>query len=130
MLIFAAQGTSAAAALALPFLASPERQYVTSDYVRIEVIPQAAFHKRTAELAFYELYFSTASRSVPTSEALLKYAFEEACNAGIDGMDAIHVACAVFGGAEELVTAEKSTKPIHRTTLVRTVSIFPEPRTG
>lgn len=125
VLIFAAQGTTAAAALALPFLADPSREYVTSDYVRLEVLPKATFHKRTAEVEFYNLFFATTARSIPTSEAVLQYAFEEACKTGLNGIDALHIACAVFAGAEEFITSEKIGKPIHRTRLIRMVSIFP-----
>ncbi len=125
VLIFAAQGTTAAAALALPFLADPSREYVTSDYVRLEVLPQATFHKRSEEIAFYNLFFTTTTRSIPTSDALLKYALEEACQSGIAALDAIHIACAVFAGAEEIITSEKVSKPIHRTKLIKVVSIFP-----
>ena len=125
VLIFAAQGKTAAAALALPFLADPNREYVTSDYVRLEVLPKATFYKRTAEVAFYDLFFTTTARSIPTSEALLKYALEEACKTGIQGLDAVHIACAVFAGAEEFITSEKTSRPIHRTKLIKVVSIFP-----
>jgi len=125
VLIFAAQGTTAAAALALPFLADPGREYVTSDYVRLEVLPQATFHRRSEELAFYNLFFATTTRSIPTSDALIKYALEEACKTGIAALDAIHIACAVFAGAEEIITSEKINKPMHRTKLVKVVSIFP-----
>jgi predicted nucleic acid-binding protein len=125
VLIFAARGNTDAAALALPFLADPNREYVTSDYVRLEVLPKATFHKRTAELAFYNLFFTTTTRSIPTSEALLKYALDEACKTGIQGLDSVHIACAVFAGAEEFITSEKTNTPIHRTRLVKVVSIFP-----
>ncbi len=125
VLIFAAQGTTTAAALALPFLADPSREYVTSEYVRLEVLPKATFHGQTEEVAFYNLFFATTTRSIPTSEALLKYALEEACKTGIQGLDAVHIACAVFAGAEEFITSEKTNKPIHRTKLIKTVSIFP-----
>ena len=125
VLIFAAKGTTAAAALALPFLGDPNREYVTSDYVRLEILPKATFHKRTAEVEFYNLFFSTTTRSIPTSEALLTYALDEACKTGIQGLDAVHIACAVFAGAEEFITSEKTNKPIHRTSLIKMISIFP-----
>jgi predicted nucleic acid-binding protein len=127
VLIYAAQGTTAAAALALPFLADTAREYVTSDYVRLEVFPKCTFHQRRAEIEFYSEFFRLNGRTVPTSPALLEYALEEACNTGISGLDAVHIACAVFAGAEEFITSEKYTKPIHRTQKVRVVSIFPMP---
>lgn len=130
VLIFAARGTTEAAVLALPFLADPSREYVTSDYVRLEVLPKAVFHKRDSEVAFYNLFFTTTTRSIPTSEPLLEYALEEACKTGIHGLDAIHIACAVFAGAEEFITSEKTSRPIHRTKLVKVVSIFPPRSVG
>lgn len=123
MLIYAAKGTTEAAALALSFLRDSNREYVTSDYVRLEVLPKAIFHKNSIERSFYEAFFAMNTRCVPTSEALLQYAMDEACKTGISGFDAIHIACAVFGGAQEFITSEKPTKPVHRTTLVKVVSI-------
>lgn len=125
MLIYAARGVAEAANLALPFLTDPRRDFVTSDYVRLEVIPKALFYRNVTESNFYDGFFALAARTIPTSVALLELAMEEAIRNGLSAIDAIHVACAVFGGAEELITSEKATKPIHRTRLVRVVSIHP-----
>lgn len=98
---------------------------MTSDYVRLDLIPHATFNKRLDEVAFYETFFSTAIRHIPTSPSLLSLAMELGCKTGVTGIDAIHVACAIFAGAEELITAERRTKPIYRTTAVKIVSINP-----
>ena len=126
VLIYGARGSDEAAKLALPFLQAAGRRFVTSDYVRLEVLPKAIFHKNTAEMEFYEGFFRLNSWVVPTSTELVKLAIEEACANGLNGMDALHIAAAVFGGAEELITSERSTKPIHRTKRLRVVSIFGE----
>jgi hypothetical protein len=125
VLIFAAQGTTPAAILALPFLADPAREYVTSDYVRLEVLPKCTYHNRADEIEFYSAFFKLNSRTIPTSQALLDYALQEACSIGLSGLDAVHLACAIFAGAEEFITSEKHTTPIHRTQKVKVVSIFP-----
>jgi predicted nucleic acid-binding protein len=125
VLLYAAQGTSEPAGRALPFLFDPEREYVTSDYVRLELVPHATYNKRFEEVAFYEAFFKTAIRHIPTSKRLLDMAMDLGCKTGVTGIDAIHVACAIFAGAEELVTAERSTKPIYKTTSVKVVSINP-----
>ena len=125
MLIFAARGTTEAAALALPFLQDPNREFITSDYVRLEVLPKAQWMRNETEVEFYEAFFRLNSRTIPTSGPLLEFAMAEACRIGLNALDAIHIACAVFGGAEEIITTEKSTKPMHRTDKVRIVSIFP-----
>lgn len=125
VLIFAAKGNTAAAALALPFLQDAAREFVTSEYVRLEVIPKPTCFGNQVEVEFYNAFFRLNSRTIPTSVALLELAMEEACRTGLSAIDAIHIACAVFGGAEEIVTSEKTTKPMHRTQLVKVVSIFP-----
>ena len=125
MLIFSTQVTKAAAALAVPFVTDPKREYVTSDYVKLEVLPKAVFHKNTNEVEFYNKFFAMNIRCIPPSSALMAFAMEEAIQTGMSGVDALHVAAAVFAGATELITNEKNTKPIHRTTKVKIISIFP-----
>jgi len=125
VLIYAARGDPAAAALALPFLEDERREFVTSEYVRLELLPKALYHRNAAESDYYNAFFALAVRTIPTSVALLELAMEVATRWGINAIDSIHVACAVFGGAEELITTEKPTKPIHRTGLVRVISIHP-----
>lgn len=125
MLIFAAKGTHEVAALALPFLQDANREFVTSEYVRLEVLPKPIHFHNEGEVEFYNAFFRLNTRTIPTSVALLEFAMEEACRTGLSAIDAIHIACAVFGGAEEIVTSEKTTKPMHRTQLVKVVSIFP-----
>ena len=120
----AARGTSALADLALPYLEDLNREYVTSQFVRLEVLPKPIFFGRPAEVAFYSAFFRRA-RSVDISNALLDFALEEGSMSGINGMDALHIACAVFAGAHELVTSEKTSSAIHRTKRMRVVSIFP-----
>jgi predicted nucleic acid-binding protein len=126
VLIFAAKGTTAAAALALPFLQDSSREFVTSEFVRLEVLPKPTCFHLDAEVEFYNAFFSLNSRIIPPSQALLELAMEEACIHGLSALDALHIASAVFGGAEELITSEKTTKPMHRTDLIRVVSIFPD----
>jgi predicted nucleic acid-binding protein len=127
VLIAAARGDADLSQLALPYLADPNREYITSDYVRLEVLPKAVFHKREEEAEFYNEFFRFNARTIPTSVALLEYALAEGCETGIQGLDAVHIACAVFAGAEEFITSEKHARPIHRTQKVRVVSIYPSP---
>jgi hypothetical protein len=127
VLIAAARGDAELSTLALPYLADPNREYITSDYVRLEVLPKAVFHKREEEAEFYNEFFRFNARTIPTSIALLEYALAEGCSTGIQGLDAVHIACAVFAGAEEFITSEKLTRPLHRTQKVRVISIYPAP---
>jgi predicted nucleic acid-binding protein len=125
VLIWAAHGVSRNAEVALRFVSDPMREYVTSDYIRLEVIPKATFHANRSELEFYETFFRANIRCIPASESLVRSAMTEGCNTGISGIDALHIACAIFAGAEEFITTEKTTKPIHRTSLIKVICIRP-----
>jgi predicted nucleic acid-binding protein len=123
VLISALRGEKTISDAALSFLYDPLREYVTSDYVKIELLPKATFHQNEDEKNFYEEFFNSSAAHVPSSDELLALAIDEGCKTGMSGLDAIHVACAVVGGAEELITAEKTTKPIHRANGVKVISI-------
>ena len=125
VLISVVRGDAKVAASALSFLYDPLREYVTSDYVKVEVLPKAIFHNESDELQSYEDFFKSCQISVPSSDDLLAFAIEHGSQTGISGMDAIHVACAVVAQAQEFITSEKPTKPIHRANGIRIISINP-----
>jgi predicted nucleic acid-binding protein len=127
VLIFAARGIAPVSDLALPFVTDPAREYVTSDYVRLEVLPKASFHGREIETEFYEAFFRANILCVSPSAALVESAMDQAVRTGMGGIDALHIVCAVSAGAEEFITSEKLTSPIHRTRLIKVISIFPAP---
>jgi predicted nucleic acid-binding protein len=51
VLIAAARGGSEQAARAMEILDDPDREFAASPFLRLEVLPQATFNKRTAEAA-------------------------------------------------------------------------------
>jgi hypothetical protein len=99
------------------------REFVSSDYVKMEVLPKPVYFGREAEVRFYNAYFARASSWLNFDTAHLEAAFEEACRSGLQSYDAIHVTVAAIGGCDELITTEKPTSAIHRTALLRIVSI-------
>jgi|SRR5882724_315108 len=125
VLIAALRGESSIAATALSFLYDPLRDYVTSDYVKIELLPKCIFHKNEDERRFYEEFFDSSQIRVPNTNDLLALAIEEGGRTGISGIDAIHVACALVAQAEEFITSEGETKPIHRASGIKVISINP-----
>ena len=125
VLIAAIRGEQITAATALSFLYDPLREYVTSDYVKVELLPKCTYYKNEEEKQFYEDFFDNSILRVPSSDELLAIAIDEGGKTGISGIDAIHVACAVVAQAEELITAEKSTRPIHRANGIKVISINP-----
>jgi predicted nucleic acid-binding protein len=123
VLIAASHGTGDVGRRALAAIADDHREYVSSDYVRIEVIPQALYHKRAAEVRFYEAFFEGVSVYVSFNAMHWTRAYEEACECGLAPIDALHVATAVLAQCEECVTTERSTSRLHRARNIRIVSI-------
>ena len=111
---------------ALAVLDDPERAFAASIFLKLEVLPQARFHKRGPEVAFYERFFASVSVWATDLTAISEAALEEASTYGVEAMDALHVAAAAAVGAQELVTLEKPTRTIHRARAVKVVSLYPE----
>ena len=111
----AVRGQEDAAARALSILEDPERHFVTSDFLKMEVLPKALYHRRPAEVALYERFFSKARLS-PVSPALVTLAYREACAFGLSALDALHIAVARSAGAEEFLTTERPSTPLFRIT--------------
>lgn len=112
VLINAAVGPNAARRMrALSVLADPNREFVATRFLVLEVIPIPTKYKRDKELAFYERFFKAVTRWLDDA-GLIQPAIDLACQRGLGGMDALHVAAAVHANAE-LVSGEKPSKPIY-----------------
>jgi len=125
VLITAARGTAPLSTPALDVLSDKSRSFVSSDWVKLEVLPKAKYFRRHAEVEFYDLFFDGVSVWAPFETHLLAMAMKEATEHGMSAVDAIHVVLAASAGCEELVTTENSRTAIHRTRLIRVTSIAP-----
>ena len=114
VLIAAARGGNLQAARAMEILDDPEREFAASVFLRLEVLPQAVFHKRVAETAFYLTFFENVSRWATDLKMITEIALSEASSNGVEAMDALHVAAAASVGATELITTEKPARSIRR----------------
>jgi predicted nucleic acid-binding protein len=89
------------------------RTFVVSDYVRLEVIPKMNyFHQIQQSLFCLEIF--RKSTFVLSSQEIIVMAEKLAEKYGLSAMDALHAACAIASGADELVTFEKPSKPFFR----------------
>jgi predicted nucleic acid-binding protein len=123
VLIAAAIGNEEIARLAMQVLDDPERSFASSSFVQLETLQSQTFNRRDEERQFYAAFFDRVSKWAAVNEELLQTAFDEACKLGLSAMDSLHIAAAGQVGAEELVTAEKSTKPLLRSTSVSVITI-------
>jgi hypothetical protein len=97
---------------ALAVITDPNRQFVSSLFSRMEVIPLAIHFGRAKERLFYETFFRRVNIWVDPAD-IYDDAYKLACQYALGAMDALHVAAASFAGAE-FVSAEKPTKPLYR----------------
>lgn len=118
VLLIAWRGREAEAALGV--MEDPRRQFYTSQLVKLELLPKAAFFKQEAEIEFYQTHFRAAKGEEPLSRELGEKAAELAHQHGLAAVDALHLAAAIRQGADEFITAEKPGKPMFR---VRDISV-------
>jgi len=123
ILIAALRGSEPESERAFAILADPGREFASSTFVKMALLPKAVYHANQRELEFYEVFFETVTHWADINLELIHDALEEAKRCGLGALDALHVAAAASLGADELVTTEKRSKPIHRTRLITVISI-------
>jgi predicted nucleic acid-binding protein len=122
VLIAAACGVPDIADSALRLLDEPQRVFVTSELVRLEILPKPSYHGFQDQVAFYEEFFANVRR-IAVSKQLLDEALQAACQYGLSACDAIHVAAARRGKCVEFLTSEKPSKPLFRVPGIRMISL-------
>lgn len=123
VLINAFRGTTEVSLKAIQVLDDPLREFTSSPFVQLETLPKAIYNKQQEEAEFYEAFFAAVTDWASDLEQILKSAAHIARTYGLASMDAIHVAAALSIKVDELVTTERTTKPMYRVTEVKIVSI-------
>lgn len=114
VLINAARGTSPRSPQALDILAADHRQFASSIFVKLEVLPKPICYKQTLEQMFYETFFQGVSCWANDLEPLTHAAYDLATKYGLSAMDSLNVAAAIMLKADEFITTEKPSKPMNR----------------
>ena len=122
VLIAAFQGESQLRECALAILSEP-LDFWYSPLLCMEVMIQPTYHRHTLELAFYNEYFTNAT-CFGNLDGMFEIGSREALKHGIAVVDALHIATAHLAKCAVLITAEKQTKPMFRTKLVKVVTII------
>lgn len=124
VLVTAARGVGEISEKALNVLTDSEREFASSVFIKLEVLPKAIYNRQTEEADFYETFFSAVTYWARDLEQIIQDAHNIACQYGLAAMDALHIAAALSVGASEFVTTEKPTKPMFRVTGIKVISIF------
>ncbi len=123
VLLAAARAVGPDRECALQILEDANRVFVTSPFVYLELVPKATYYKKRLEKAFYDEYFRAAEWTRDLNQIAV-VAQTEAAQSGLAAMDALHVAAAHLGRAEEFVTTERPGKPVYRSSLMKVVYLF------
>jgi predicted nucleic acid-binding protein len=124
VLIAAFRAESEVGQRAIQILDDQNRIFASSEFARLEVLPKAIYHQQTYEVQFYEAFFDSVQYWANDLEKLVRGGYRIASQYGLSAVDALHVAAAIVVGAEELVTTERRTKPMHRVPNIKIISIL------
>ena len=124
VLLSATYGEGRIAEKALEILGDSNREFASSEFVKLELIPKAIYNKQIEEAQFYEEFFSAVTYWADNLEKVLQDAYDIGCEYGLAAMDALHIAAALSLDASEFITTEKPTKPMFRVSTIKLISIF------
>ncbi len=111
------------AQVALDLLSDSRRQFISSQMVRLELLPKPRHEKRLREVAFYESFFADAEAIEPLSAELGREAEALAARYGLSGPDALQIAAALRHVVQEFYTTEKSSQPMFRVQELKVISL-------
>ena len=124
VLVTASRGVEDLSNKAISILAAADREFASSAFIKLEVLPKAIYYKQTDEVEFYQTFFDAVTYWANDTEQVIQDGYDIGCKYGLAAMDALHIAAAILVGAEEFITTEKPTKPMYRVTDIKVVSLF------
>jgi hypothetical protein len=123
VLITAWRGNPAQKIKALTIIADLNRSFISSPFVKLEVLPKPTWYKNQQELRFYQDFFDTVSEWADDCDQLAEDALRIGSQYGLGGMDALHIAAALASQSDEFITTERLTSPLSRVQGVQVKSI-------
>ena len=130
VLIYAARSQGELAERAFQILEDQNREFASSIFLKLEVLPKAIYNQQNSEVKFYETFFDEVSYWAKDLDSIIQAAYKESSQFGLGAMDALHIAAAVSVGATEFITNEKPEKSIHHTPSIKIISIHPSSNNG
>lgn len=101
-----------------------EAEFLFSSIVELETLPKPTCNNYPKQAIFLRTFFEGAERIDCTAE-VQQLALVEACKDNLGACDALHVACAITGKADELLTHESPDNSLPKATgiQVRTIAL-------
>lgn len=124
ILLLAWRGETALKMKAATVLTDANRHFISSDFVRLELLPKALYHKNRNEQMVYEMFFDRVQEWVDDTEQIVAEGLAVGARYGLNALDALHIAAALLAGADEFVTAERPTSPLSRVQGVTIISLL------
>ena len=125
VLIAATRTENALANSALALLDDPTKEFATSEFLRLEVLPKSLYYGRAEEAKFYTEYFHTVLYWANDLAQIVTQADVLARRYGLAALDALHIAAAISVNADEFVTTEQLSKPLYRVQEIAVVPLLP-----
>jgi hypothetical protein len=72
---------------ALKVLGDPDREFLSSEFLRLEILPIPVRYQRIKEIAFYQRFFASVTTWADETEVIAP-GYEIACRFGLGAMDA------------------------------------------
>jgi hypothetical protein len=103
-------------------LKDPNRVFLSSPFLDLELLPQVIQNRQREQQKFLETYLA-ATKRIEDMRAIFRVAFREASTSAVSGVDALHVAAAYLLKADEFITTEKPGKAIYTNGLVHVLHL-------
>ncbi len=102
VLIYAARSHGDIAERAFQIIEDENREFASSIFLKLEVLPKAIYNQQSSEVKFYETFFDEVSYWATELDSIIEAAYKESSQFGLGAMDALHIAAAVSVGATEI----------------------------
>jgi predicted nucleic acid-binding protein len=116
---------------ALAVVDDPNRRFLWSTFLKLEVLPRAVINgkKYPDQAPAFRDFFSRA-QPVPVTDDLVEKAVAFATDYNLSTFDALHIVSAIAGGADEFITFEKPDNPFFRIppTTLKVTSLYAPPQ--
>lgn len=104
-------------------LLDPNRYFVSSPFLKLEVFPKAIANRDMLEEAFYNNFFQLVVEWVTDLDKIVTLAITQMSQRNIKSLDALHIASALLLKADEIITTESQNNRLGRAIGIKVISL-------